>query len=458
MKLLRRLLSNLVTLLLSFIMALIIWYNALQVEDPIRSQFLQISVEFVGRPDNSVLVSPTLNRQSVQVFFQGASSSMSDISTDDFTATVDLSQVPFGSDIPVPIQVQTRLTDLELLSQSPEQITVHLEQLVTRNIPVQLDVRGSAAIGYTQGEPLIDPEFITVAGTASLVEPLEMASVTVFLSNERETVRRTPQPVFYNKQGRVASITGLELSTELVEVTIPIKESAGFAEKFINADVIGEPAPGYRIVAVEVTPPSVLIQGRPTQLSALSWLQTEPVDITGLTESYLAQVALALPEGITLAEVGQISVAVTIEPFRTTSIYNRTLQVRGLSAQLSAQFNVETIRVVLFGPLPVLNALLEDEVEVTVDLFGLSEGIYSVTPDVIFPEQRGIELRSLQPTQVTVQISRTITPTAPVTTSWQLPVTPGTATTSVPVYFFSWLALGRETAVTHPTPSRKNLL
>ena len=397
--------------------------------------FFQIPIEMVGRPDNTILVNPNNTQQLVQIAFQGPTSIVTSLTDQDFSATLDLSQVPFGVDTQVPISVQPNNTNITLISQSPESLTIHLEQTVTRDIPVELDLRGSVAIGYSQGEALIDPEHITVSGVASQVEALDVARVTVFLTNDRETVRRTPQPIFYNRQGRVASVNGMDLSIEQVEVTIPINESAGFAEKTINVDLQGDPAPGYRIVGVEVNPPTVLVQGRPTQLDTLPWVTTEPIDVNGLTESFQPQVALSLPNGITLAEVDEIVVNITIEPFRTTSIFNRVPLVQGVGKGLTATLGTESVRVVLFGPLPALNALLEDEVSVVIDLFGLEPGTYNVEPDVNFPEQRGIELRSLQPAQITVQITRSVTTTTsltetlPITTTSQhLPVIPGTMT------------------------------
>jgi YbbR domain-containing protein len=413
MKLVRSILSNLLTLLLSFLLALLILTQALQVEDPIRNQFLQIQVDFVGQPENSILLEPS--RQTVQIFFEGPASEINQVTASDFSATIDLSGVPYGRSVSVPIQVQSKEPTIEIQGQAPEQTSVTLEQLVERDVPVELEVRGSVALGYTQGDPLIEPESITVSGTASQIEPLQFARVTVFLNNERETVRRSPQPIFYNNQGQVASVSGLEMETEQVEVTIPVNESAGFAEMFINVDLVGDPAPGYRLLDVNVDPPSVLVKGRPTQLRDLNWVQTEPIDITGLTEPFRSQVALALPEGISLTEVEEIFVDVEIEPLRTTSIFNRTPVVQGLAPDLEAEVETETVRVILFGPLPILNSLLEEEIQVVVDLFGLQPGSYNLEPDVIYPEQRDIELRSLQPAQVTVMITETQTTTAPIT-------------------------------------------
>ncbi len=431
MRFLSRILGNLFTFLLALTLAVIIWYNAVQAEDPLRTQFLQIPIEVIGRPDNTILLSPNAP-QSVQIVFQGPLSLVANLRDQNFSATLDLSQVPFGEETLVPVRVQADNPRVNLLSQSPEQLLVLLEQTVSRAIPVELDLRGSVAIGYTQGEPLIDPPTIIVSGIATQVEALETARVTVFLSNDRETVRRMPQPIFYNRQGRVASVSGLELSTELVEVTIPIRESEGYAEKIINVNLVGEPAPGYRVVGVEVEPPTILLQGRPTLLSNLPWVSTEPIDVTGLTESFRPQVALSLPQGVTLAEIDEIFVQITIEPFRTTSIFNRVPQLQGLGRGLLAELNVETVRVVLFGPLPVLNALIEEEVSVTLDLFGLGPGTYNLEPDVNFPEQRGIELRSVQPAMVTVRITRDVTATTAAPDTAVIPITFTTAGTPAP--------------------------
>ncbi|MCA9975913.1 MAG: hypothetical protein KC413_09200 [Anaerolineales bacterium] len=74
--------------------------------------------------------------------------------------------------------------------------------------------------------------------------------------------------------------------------------------------------------------------------------------------------------------------------------------------------------------------MLDEEVQVTIDLFGLMTGTYSLEPDVSFPD-RGIELRSIQPAQVTVEIttpltftnelSGTILMTGTTATVWTLP-------------------------------------
>lgn len=403
----RDLVSNLASLLLAFSLAVIIWFRASQLQDPLDSQFLQLPIQVIGQPADSTL--RRSSAQSVQIFLEGPSSALQALNSDELIATIDLSQVPFQTETAVNVDIP-QLANVTVLSQSPRQVTVFLEESITRAIPVKLDLRGVVARGHTQGEPLLEPANITVTGPASVVETLDFARVTFFLNNDRTTVSNSPQPIFYDKQGLVVSVRDLELSDELVKVTIPINESAGFAEKPVTVDWVGEPADGYRLLNVSVDPSSVLVQGRPTQLSLLTRLKTEPIDITGLTASVTQQVSLELPNGITVDQNQPIYVTVEIGPILTTSSYKRAVNLQGLSPGLEATALTTEVQVVLYGPVATLNAIQDDEVRVSVDLFGLVPGRYTLQPKVDFPD-RGIEFRSLQPSTVTIAITNTVTPT-----------------------------------------------
>lgn len=160
---LRSLVANIALLVLAFILALIIWVNAIRDQDPVRTQFLQVPVEIIGQPDNTILQSPT-RRQTVQVVFEGPSSTVNSLTDSDFLARVDLGTVPLGTDVSVPIVVEAREANVNIQTSSPESLVVNLEELVTQEIPVTLDLRGAVARGHSQGTPLIDPPTITVSG------------------------------------------------------------------------------------------------------------------------------------------------------------------------------------------------------------------------------------------------------------------------------------------------------
>ena len=325
MKHTRAILSYLGSFLLALVLATIIWLNATQVQDPMTTQFLQLDVNFDCQPEDSILVSP--DKQSVQLRIEGPQSVVNQVSMADFTAFVDLTETPFGEAVFLPVEITTTNTELDI-SPIPNEVEVLLEQQVSREVPVELDIRGEVARGHVQGTPSIEPPSITVSGRASLVEPLDFALATVFLNDTLETTTAGHRPIFYDEQGRVASTANLNLSTEEVQVTVPVEESDGFADKLITVDWVGYPAPGYRLLNVSVDPPSVLVKGFPASINALTRLQTESIDITGLTDTFTQQASLDLPAGVTLDQVEEVFVTIEIEPILSTDTREREVEIR----------------------------------------------------------------------------------------------------------------------------------
>lgn len=409
-------LSTITTFLLSLVLAIIIWVTANQANDPTIIKPLQIPLE-VNVPSNAVLITPTNPTINVSITAQGPASVLENISSDDFTTSIDLSNIPYGSAQTMPILVQQLSSGFTFSNQDPLDLVIHLENLVSREIDVMPEIRGEVARGHSMGEVILNPQKITVTGRESIINALNFAQVTLFLNNDRETLIDTRPFVFYDDQDQVASVRDLQISTRDVEVTVPITEAPDFAEKFITLDIVGEPAAGYRILSTNVEPSNVLIQGRPAQLDILANVKTEPVDITGLTESFVTLVSLDLPDGVALDEFTEIEVTVEIAPFQSAQTFRRVVQVQGLGEGLEAELSDETVRVVLFGPSPVLQALAEDEVTVSLDLFDLEIGTHSgLMPDVDFPD-RGLELRSIDPTVISAMITQTMTMTNGISTT-----------------------------------------
>ena len=421
-------LTTIASLLLALVLAVAIWTNATQAEDPVRTRFLEVPLEYVGLPADTVLVDADA-RQVVQIRLEGPDSVLEALTPAEFTATVDLSRVPSGETVEVDIVVSGGRVGATISFITPEAIDVLLEQQVTRDVPVELDLRGTVARGHNQGEPLLDPPSIRVAGAESRVSELDFALVTVFLNSTAETLVESSQPVFYDLAGRVASVTGLDLSSDEVTVTVPVEEAAGFADKLVTVEWVGEPAPGYRLLSVTADPPSVLVEGRPALVNRLTSVTTEAIDINGLTQTFEQTAVLDLPEGISVDPELLVTVRIEVEPILTTSTFIRIPERRGLRSGFEATMEPSQVRVVDFGPLPVLDALAESDVRVIVDLFGLEEGTYSIEPDVIVPD-RGIEVRSVQPTAVSVTIAETeaVAPGPPVAAGTR---PPGSAVTQV---------------------------
>ncbi|MEI2608900.1 MAG: CdaR family protein [Candidatus Promineifilaceae bacterium] len=402
-------LADFLTILLSLVLAIIIWVTAVRENNPFTTRTLELTVQQQGLPDNA-LVTNTV-QEAVRIEISGPSATLTQLRPEDFHAVIEPSQLPFGESA-APIQVQFAAEDVTLLSQFPETAVVILERQTTRDIPVIVSLRGTPARGHTSADPISDPSTIQISGPAGRIEEIAEAHVTILLEDARESLVVTRRPLFYDQQGNVVGTNGLSLSVNEINITIAITQLADFAEKPVVVNWIGEPDPGYRLLNVTNEPRSVLVTGSPEVLSTLGSLQTEPIDITGATETISLQAALILPDGVNLDAVQSILVVIEIEPILTSSVVPIMPEIRALGPGLTATLSVDTVRVILYGPLPVLDSLTPTDVRVTLDLLGLESGTHNITPNVVVTAT-GLEVRSTQPAFVTVVITDAITTTLP---------------------------------------------
>ncbi len=417
MSYLRSLVSNLTTLLLALILAVVVWATAVRANDPVETRNLEIDVDTVGQPADATLVgSPP---ESAIVTLQGSASALDKISPFDYVGIIDLSNVPFG-ETEVPIEVQGGQEQVDIESVFPATAQIQMEQLVTREIPVNLQVRGEVARGHRVGDVRIEPKTIQISGPAPRVSQLAESRVTVFVDDAREDITELRRLTFYDVEGNVESVIGLTVNPAEVEVIIPVIELAGFAEKPVTVNFVGEPARGYRLLDVKVEPSSVQVTGSPALIDALR-VQTEPVDISGLDESESRRVTLDLPSGVERVEVQPVVVTLEIEPILSSDVVRRPVEVRALGADLEAVIEPEEVRVFLFGPLPVLDSLAEEDVRVTVDLLNLVTGTHVLEPFVSVSAEE-VEVRSTQPAQITAIITGSITGTDSLTETLPLTV------------------------------------
>lgn len=430
MRLTRSLFSSLTTFVIALVLAIAIWAIAVRANDPIETLTFEVPVDVVGQPaDAEVINRPP---QSVLITIEGPSSALDQALPSDFRGVIDLNGGTYGES-EVPIQVQSDSDQVEIVSIFPESAQIRLDQIVTRDVPLQLQVRGEASRGHRLGDVRLEPEAVQITGSADRVDQLAEGRITVFVDDAREDIVEMRRPTFYDFEGNVASTAGLTVSPQEVEAILPVIELAGFAEKPISALWTGEPAPGHRLLDVRVEPDSVQVTGSPDQLDTL-FVQTEPIDITGLTESVTQQVSLDLPEGVTPVDLQPVFVTVEVVPIRTSAVVQRPVEVRALEEGLEAIVEPQEVRVFMFGPLPVLESLAEDDVRITVDALGLVSGTHVLEP-LVTVSANEVEVRSTQPAQVTVIITGVITPSETTTPTTMLlldPLTPNSAANGAP--------------------------
>ncbi|MDY7041757.1 MAG: CdaR family protein, partial [Chloroflexota bacterium] len=219
------------------------------------------------------------------------------------------------------------------------------------------------------------------------------------------------------------SVGWIKLEPLKVTVRVPIEQEHGFKEVAVSAVVSGQVSSGYWVSNVSVEPAAVTIVGNPTALKNIpGYIETTPIDVSGVDEDVSRQVPLALPNGVSVLGEQAVVVQISVTAIQGGLTVQRELIIQGLPEGYQVRSSPDKVDVILSGPLPRLETLRPGDVVVILNLYGLEAGTHKVTPQVIVPE--GIVVESILPATIEVLIARgalpTLTPT-PVTTPTPTP-------------------------------------
>lgn len=408
----RRFAEQLNTIALSVLLGLIVWLIAINQENPIlQAKFDErLPVTVRGLADTLQPVQD-LSRETVQVTLQAPKSSWDNLDISDFTAYIDLSGLGAGvHDVDVQVDVvDPKVTIVDI--QRPE-LRVQLDEVISKTVPVRVDIMDSTAFGYDWQPPLMDPATVLISGPKTQVDQVSVAKAEVYLRNAKNQVERSQPVIPQNSQGQpVARVTA---DPAVVRVVVPVEQWPGRKEVAVRVNLVGQPAAGYRLSSVRVNPSTVVLLGSTDVLASVpGFVETEPVTLTDATGEIQRRLQLLIPENATVLEGNTVDMTATITPIEGGTTVRQEPVIQGLGPGLTADVALDRVDVILSGPLPLLESLGPDDIFVILDLTGLLPGNHVVTPRVVVPT--GIRAEAVLPetVEVVIQPAADVSPLLP---------------------------------------------
>ncbi|HWQ46583.1 MAG TPA: CdaR family protein [Longilinea sp.] len=411
MKNLRRFLKTLPTLLTAFILALAVWIMAVTSNDPTEEREYpnQIAIEVIGLDNDLVSIDELPDTLTLQL---SAPQSVWDRLESDDTlvrAVMDFSGLAAGEHI-VTIQVQIGVTPVRVLSQSPEDVVVVLEEFATRQVDVHLDLIGDPGTGFEAGIATIDPEIVTISGPRSRVDLVDHVQAVFNLNGQQENISESMGLTPMDIDGQ--TVAGVEVTPDEVLVDLPIVQLGGYRNVVVRVNVTGQLARGYRLTNITVAPAVITVFSADPQLveNLPGYIETMPLDITGLQEDTEVNLSLNLPTGITAVGSESVLVQVGIASIEGSITFNDlTVEIINLPTGLVAEISPQWIDVILSGPLPLLEEARQTDIQVVVNAQGLTAGTYQLEVEVIL-QINNIQVDSVLPSTVEVVLTSTTQP------------------------------------------------
>jgi len=401
------------TLLTALILAITVWIIAVTANDPAENRTYprNVSIEIVGQDTNLVMTSDLPSNVAIvlntpQTVWEKIISTQTPV-----RAILDLSGLQPGTHM-VDLQIQVSIRPVKVVSYSPRTVPITLESLSSKVVPLSLDIRGEPAIGYQVEEPVVDVKQITVTGPVSQVDRVAEVRATLDISLVYEDISRMINVVALDKNEVV--VNDVTLTPDRVDMFLEINQRYGYRNVIVSVNIEGQVADGYRLTNISVIPLAVTVYSSNPQIvnDLPGYVQTMPLNLTGLKDDIDVSLLLDLPEGVlVVGDNRTVLVRVSIAAVQSSMpIANIPIEIIGLPENLKAIIAPEMITLLISGPLPILDGIKPEDIRVYLDLTDYIVGTYQLQPVVELPSEE-ITVDSIQPELIDIEVIIAPTPT-----------------------------------------------
>ncbi|MBT9173800.1 MAG: CdaA regulatory protein CdaR [Syntrophomonadaceae bacterium] len=296
---------------LAFFMALLLWLH-------VTGETLPADNAEVIRPFSNVPLSwRNLDERmqlseipaEIDIVLRGAAVAIEGMAPDELEVFVDLRGLGEGQHRLTPNAVVPR--GVSVISYRPQQVVVLLTETIVQQKPVSLEIKGQPAAGLVMGEARLNPGYIFVHGTRALLPKVYQVKASVDVSDTAADFRQLVEVQPLDEAGE--TVRGVTLNPPQIEVLVPVSKPR--REVPVRVQLEGEPARGFQIRQVNVTPETVMLQGLENELKRLAEVLTLPVSVAGATANIVKEISITVPDTVEVTGSGKVvTVEVIIEP------------------------------------------------------------------------------------------------------------------------------------------------
>ena len=288
---------------LALAMAVTLWYGMSGTEI-VESQ-VDVRVDYRGVPGNLVIRGDGLvNKIAVRV--RGPVGQIRAMGSRDFVYSMDLSSLKKGENIlPIAGSQLSFFGGLQVIDVTPSSITVEVDTVETKEVPLKANLLGSLPGGY-QAETDFKPERVTIKGPSQELASIKEIEVALQLGEvDAEAIREFHVPLVLP--------SGVEASPAQIfaSVRVDLKRKNMHVTRTVEADVPQDMGAFFRPskVKVSVALPEDDTAGAAANKEIRAFV-TLPDKRLG---TYTLPVRVSLPEGALLIGIEPAEVSVTLE-------------------------------------------------------------------------------------------------------------------------------------------------
>ena len=293
------------TKLAMVVLSLILWLSVGIMQSKSGTFPGAIEIEARNTPTGTVAI---LSEQYAEVEINANSTTWQDLQPDDMDLYVDLSDYNIGT-YELEIQANSHIGQATITSINPKKIFVTIEPIITKELPVNLEIEGLPGNDYVVDSYIIEPDTITVIAPENYISDIKQVTAQLKLNGETSSFTRDITVTIPSMRSDL--LQSITISPSKVEVAVTISTEGESKTVGINPVVSGQPENGYYVSAITTTPATLNITGPASILSTINSVSTETVDISNLTDNQTYSVPIVLPDNVS-SSIRRVEITVNV--------------------------------------------------------------------------------------------------------------------------------------------------
>lgn len=294
----------------SVIAAFLLWLVVVNIDDPVINRtYSNIPVEIVNESliaNEGKCYEISGGTETISVVVSAKRSVLDNMSRDYIKATADMKNLTLVNTVPIEVRV-TRFADtIDSVSSRTEYLKIELEDVVKKNVPLNVNTEGSVEPGYLISGVTAKYQDIEITGPESVISTIVKAECTVNVEGLKADEAVNVPITLVNDEREVIDDDRVSVDHDNVSVSVSVWETKEVPIEYFTS---GYPADGYSVYGETIVEPSVVVvTGRSSVLNSLSYITipSDAVDISRATSDVTETINLntILPEGISIVDEG----------------------------------------------------------------------------------------------------------------------------------------------------------
>lgn len=384
--------TNVAIKIVSLLFAMLLWGYVVTNINPGRIKVVEnVRVSSVGDSDlatRQLVVRGDLNELlgTVNVKVLTDVSHYFSVTSDIVTAKVNLGTVMNTGIVTVPIIAETTVGTIDSLSRST--VTLEIDQLLTKSVPITTSYVGELPDGYWTSGATLSKKEVEISGPEQDVSRIVSAVCEIPLDNRTESYNRTFDLKLFDADGNEVDINSVYSSVvpsvsvrmEILQTkTVPIDASSAI----VGAETLPDT---YEFVGAVCNPSFVQIAAKPALLKTITSMSVSSIDISTQTSNFVASATLNVPLGVTLVN-GSRNVDVTVKISEKQYTHNSTgdIELIGKTNGLNYRLSLNAVNYSVQFPIRLLPYIQNEDISFsfTVDVTELTLGTQDLEVIVI---------------------------------------------------------------------------